>query len=598
MARVPHLLRRMRPALFGRAPALQPEYDYIIVGAGSAGCLLANELSADGSKQVLLLEAGGWDTNPMIHIPAGVYTVFKDPSLNWNMETEPEPECVGRRLELPRGKVVGGSSSINAMVYMRGHPLDYDGWASEFDLPEWSFERCLPYFRRCESSDRGDSAYRGREGRLQVTEGRLANPMFDALLEAASQSGQGRTDDPNGRQPAGIGRYCRTICSDGSRSSAAEAHLQPALGRPNLTLATGELVEKVELEGGRAVGVRLARGGEAELVRAAESVVLSAGSIKSPQCVRQLPPRTASPPLSPNAAAHRLLMLSGIGDESHLAAHGIGCEHHLPGVGANLMDHACFSLGFHCDTAGSLNHLSQPAHKLAAGAAYLLGFGGPVASNIWEAGGVVFGNEHGHLSHPNLQYHFAPILAEDKYDGKDMELKSGMQMQIDQLRPYSRGAITLRSADPADDPVALFNYLQDPRDMAEMVDGYRTGMELLQQPALAEFRGAAAIAARNHPKETDADIEQFVRANSGTDYHPCGTCRMGGAEGDEMAVVDGEMRVRGVGGLYVVDASVMPAIPSGNLNAPTQMIAMRGADFIRGAPQMAAERPGYAHEGG
>ncbi len=258
MARVARILRRVGTALRRwRNPVLQSEYDYIIVGAGSAGCLLANELSQCGTKQVLLLEAGDWDWNPMIHIPAGVYSVFKTPSLNWNMETEPEPECDGRRIELPRGKVVGGSSAINAMIYMRGHPLDYDGWARDFDLPDWSFDKCLPYFKRCETSDRGERTYRGRSGRLMVTKGQLDNPMYDAFIEAGRTSGQGYSDDLNGREASGVARFCRTIAPDGSRSSAAEAHLHPALGRPNLTLATGQLVSRVELEDDRAIGVRL-----------------------------------------------------------------------------------------------------------------------------------------------------------------------------------------------------------------------------------------------------------------------------------------------------------------------------------------------------
>jgi choline dehydrogenase len=411
MARVPRLASRMVTALSRRNPPLQSEYDYIIVGAGSAGCLLANELSECGTKQVLLLEAGGWDWNPLIHIPAGVYSVFKTPSLNWNMETEPEPECDGRRIELPRGKVVGGSSAINAMIYMRGHPLDYDGWAEEYDLPDWSFDRCLPYFKRCETSDRGGEkgdSYRGRSGRLKVTKGQLANPMYDALFEAGRTSGQGFSEDLNGRESAGIARFCRTVTPDGYRASAAEAHLQPALGRPNLTLATGQLVSKVELEHGRAVGVRLtgsdpstsssgSGSGEDDrsiLLRARESVVLSAGSIKTPQ----------------------ILMLSGIGDKAELAQHGIECAAHLPGVGKNLMDHPCFSLAFHCEEEGvSLDWLGHPAYKFAAGVQYLLGLGGlhsaPVASNIWEAGGVVFGKRPCSLSlgYPNLQYVPVPI---------------------------------------------------------------------------------------------------------------------------------------------------------------------------------------------
>ena len=564
---LPGLLKSMVPPT---QQALEKEYDYIIVGAGSAGCVLANELSADPSKQVLLLEAGGWDWNPLIHIPAGVYSVFKDPSVNWNMTSDPEPFANNRRIELPRGKVVGGSSAINAMVYMRGHAMDYDRWRDKHGLEDWGFEDVLPYFRKGETSDRGASEFRGGDGRLHVTQGTMQNPMYDALLQAGASSGQGVSADLNGYQPEGLARMDRTATPEGRRCSAADAHLRPALGRPNLTLATRQDVHKVTLEGSRATGVQLVGGGA---IRARESVVLSAGSIKSPQ----------------------ILMLSGIGPRAHLAEHGIETRVHLPGVGANLQDHACINTAYHCTdkhASHSLAYLDKPWHKAHVGARYLLGLDSPCSSNVWEAGGLVFGQQHGHLPHPNLQYHFTPVYA--KYRGEsDLQLLPGFQMQVDQLRPHSRGAVRLSSSDPLAAPSSRFNYFEDDRDLAQMVDGYRTAQALLQQPAFDAFR--AGIALPEVDLKSDREVEAFVRATSGTDYHPAGTCRMGGdgAEDGEGVVVDGRLRVRGVEGLHVVDASVMPDIVSGNLNAPTQMIALKAAGFITGKEKLPAERPQY-----
>eukprot|EP00035_Acanthoeca_spectabilis_P019141 m.415685 g.415685 ORF g.415685 m.415685 type:complete len:575 (+) comp16824_c1_seq17:2209-3933(+) len=574
MALLPGLLRRVLPPL--QRVSLDRSFDYIIVGAGSAGCVLANELTADGSKQVLLVEAGGWDWHPLIHIPAGVYSVFKNPSFNWNYQSEPEPHCNGRRIELPRGKVVGGSSAINAMVYMRGHPLDYDGWATRHGLPTWSHAHCLPYFKRCESSDRGPSPHRGGSGRLEVTQGQMDNPLFDALMTAGKQSGQGVSDDLNGFQPEGVARLDRTATSGGRRCSAADAHLLPALARPNLTLATGITVERVEIEQGKASGVRIREsGGESRVIRATDEVVLSAGAIKSPQ----------------------LLMLSGIGPAGHLRSHGIECLHDLAGVGQNLQDHTCINIGWFCSTSGvSLDSLTHPLRKAAVGVQWLLGLGGPASSNIWEAGGLVFGHNHPaeRVGYPNLQYHFCPVVS--TYNGSHLTLSAGYQVQIDQLRPHSRGAVTLATADPAAPPAALFNYLSDPRDLAELVDAYRTGQDLLAQPAFDGFRGKAALPVTGTRLHTDAEIEAWVRGTSGTDYHPCGTCKMGRGD-DATAVVDAELRVIGVEGLRVIDASVMPEVVSGNLNAPTQMIALRGADMIRGLPQLAPERPPFHFEG-
>eukprot|EP00940_MAST-03C_sp_MAST-3C-sp2_P003457 g3457.t1 len=414
--RIAGLVRRMIPRGTRGRPKHE-EYDYVLIGAGSAGCVLANELSSDPSKpRVLLLEAGGWDWNPLIHIPAGVYSVFKEPGINWNMESEPAPSAAGRSIELPRGKVVGGSSAINAMVYMRGHPKDYDFWASEHDLPEWSFDRCLPYFKRCETSDRGASAFRGDRGRLSVTRGSMKNPMYEAFIEAGKQSGQGTSEDLNGYRPEGVARLDRTASPEGRRCSAADAHLLPALSaNSNLELVTHAEVTSISFEGRRATGVNIASSGNSDSitkVRAAREVILSAGAIKTPQ----------------------LLMLSGVGDKDYLLReHGIACVAHLPGVGSNLQDHACINVAFHASSGGrahSLDYLAHPIHKAIAGAQWFASGKGPASSNIWEAGGLVRGQHggfdprsEGNIDAPNLQYHFCPVFS--SYTGSKLSMLPG-----------------------------------------------------------------------------------------------------------------------------------------------------------------------------
>ena len=540
-------------------------YDYIIIGAGSAGCVLADKLSAGGRHSVLVLEAGPMDRNPMIHIPAGLYTAYKNPGINWNYLTEPEAELHGRRVEMPRGKVVGGSSSINGMVYMRGLPQDYDRWADEPGLGEWRYSRCLPYFKAGESSDRGPNDWRGGDGPLGVMKGASDNPLYDAFLEAGAQAGQGTTDDPNGYDPEGVSRLDATR-SNGRRCSAAMAYLHPARSRPNLTLRTRAMVERLVISGNRASGVMYTHGGETRTVEAGKEVILSGGAINSPQT----------------------LMLSGIGPADHLREHGIEVRCDLPGVGRNLQDHATVAMMWSCTRSFPVHRVNRPLNKLLAGAEWFLTRGGLASSNHFEAGGLIRGNHR--VAHPNLQYHFGPTGYE--YEGRKLKLRQAFMLQVDQLRPRSHGHIALRSADPGEKPAMFFRYLSDRHDLEELVEGVGKMRELVSQAAFDDLRGVELVPGPD--VRTRAEIEEAVRALTSTDFHPCGTCRMShGADG----VVDSELRVHGIEALRVVDASVMPRVVSGNLNAPTQMIAARAADWILGTPQLEPFEARFAFQG-
>ena len=536
---------------------MQNEYDYIILGAGSAGCVLANRLSESGEHTVLIVEAGPMDKKLLIQIPAAVHSVYKDPSINWNYESEVEAELEQRNIELPRGKVVGGSSSINAMVYMRGHPKDYDRWNDELGLEGWRYADCLPYFRSGETSERGESEWRGGSGPLGVAKAKLVNPIFDAFLTAGETAGQGRSDDLNAYQPEGLARLDSTI-RDGRRCSAAVAHLKPALLRPNLDLVTHALVEQVLLENKRATTVRFQHQGMVRVIRANREVIVSCGAIKSPQ----------------------LLMLSGIGPAAELGEHGIQVRHELPAVGQNLQDHLKIHCAWRCTQPITYHQVDRPWNKLKIGMRWLTSKTGFGTSNIWEAGGLIRGNES--VDYPNLQYHFAPVSA--RYQGGKIILSQGFTLQVDQLRPASKGHIALNSANPIDKPAAHFNYLSEAHDLQELVEGYGKINELVMQPAFIAFRGE-----RTDPLpeiNSASEVENWIRATASTDFHPCGSCRMGN---DDNSVVDAEMKVHGIEGLRVVDASVMPRIVSGNLNAPTQMIAARAADFILGNSPLAPE---------
>ena len=539
-------------------------YDYVIVGAGSAGCVLANKLGEDKKYKILVLEAGPMDYNLMIHIPAGVYKAYRDPKINWNYLTENEPELFDRNVPMPRGKVVGGSSSINSMVYMRGHPLDYDRWQTECGLKDWSYDQCLPYFKQGENSDRGENQWRGGDGNLGVTKGSFDNPLFDAFEEAGRQSGQGYSEDLNGFNPEGIARLDATR-KHGRRCSAAVAHLRPALARGNITLLTKAQVVKINISGNSATGVTFKHKGKLHSVEANKEVILSGGAINSPH----------------------LLMLSGIGPSQHLKEHGIEVHADLPGVGQNLQDHSSIILQYGCKKSFPIHKVNQPHRKLATGIRWVFTRKGLATSNIWEAGGLIKSSPN--AAYPDIQYHFGPVGFE--FNNDKISVLQAFAIHVDQLRPRSRGQVILKSGNPLEKPLMTFNYLQEPKDLAEMVGGFKKARELISQPAFDEFRGVELIPGP-HVK-SDADIVQFIRGAAETDYHPSCTCAMGNGE---MAVVDERMKVRGIKNLRVVDASVMPQIVSGNLNAPTQMIASRAADMILGKAQLRPIKTTFAFE--
>lgn len=535
--------------------SVDKEYDFVIVGAGSAGCVLANRLSEDGAHSVLVLEAGPMDRNLMLHIPAAVYKVFKDPKFNWNYVGEAEPHACNRSIEMPRGKVVGGSSSINSMVYMRGHPLDFDRWASDFDLPKWSYDQCLPYFKAGENSDRGADDWRGGSGPLNTTKGRLETPLFDAFLEAGSQSEHGYSEDLNGYRPEGLSRFDSTT-RNGRRCSAAVAHLRPALKRKNCAVVTGALVQKVVIEDGRATAVDYVHRGKRHRVEAAREVILAGGAINSPQ----------------------LLMLSGIGPADHLRKHGIEVQLDLPGVGQNLQEHPTVIVKYACTKPMAIHRALNPVNQLMAGVQWILTRRGPAASVFWEAGGLIRSSNK--MDYPDIEIHFGPA-GFNFLDGGGISLDQAFSVHVDQSRPSSVGHIELRSADPSEKPKMFFNYLETEDDRLRFVQGIRRTREIIAQPAFDAYRGAEIYPGPD--VKTDADILKYIEANVTTDYHPSCSCRMGT---DADAVVDEELRVHGIKGLRVVDASVMPRITSANLNAPIQMIAARAADFILGNSQL------------
>ena len=523
-------------------------YDYIIVGAGSAGCVLANRLSANPRTRVLLLEAGGRDWHPFIHMPAGLAKLVNKKGVNWDYNTEPEAQLDGRRLWWPRGKVLGGSSSINAMCYIRGDARDYDEWAALAGDDGWSWQGVLPYFRASEGNERGADALHGADGPLSVADLRHHNPLSDVALAAAAAAGHPRNADFNGATQEGFGYY-QVTQRNGARCSAAAAYLAPARSRPNLTVRTRAQTERVLVSGGRASGVDYRHRGR--LTRAeAREVILCGGSINSPQ----------------------LLMLSGIGPADHLRAHGIRVELDAAGVGRNLQDHLDICTLVHCTQPITYDRTNDVAIALK----FLFKRAGIGTSNIAETGGFLR-SRYAPDERCDMQFHFVPALLDDH--GRHRLPGNGYTLHACALRPKSRGHIGLRSADPTAPAAIHANYLSDADgwDLKMMVEAAKLSREILAQAAFAPYRGAEIYP--GDAVSSDADLEAFIRRKAESIYHPIGTCRMGG---DADAVVDTQLRVRGVDGLRVVDASVMPCLPGGNTNAPAIMIAERAAALMVG----------------
>ena len=529
---------------------MSESYDYIIIGAGSAGCVLANRLSADPDVRVLVLEAGPMDRSLYaLKMPAAFYVNLSKKRFNWYYHSEPEPHLNNRRLYYPRGRVVGGSSSINGMVYLRGNALDYDGWAGN-ELPEWSYAHCLPYFKRMESADREADDYRGDDGPIETTLAHLDCELFGAYIEAVKQAGYPYTEDVNGYQHEGVFRMERTT-RGGLRCSAARAYLHPALRRPNAHLEVRALTDRIIFEGTRAVGVQYMQGGREHRRLAEREVILCGGAFNSPQ----------------------LLLRSGVGDAGDLAEHDIAPVAHLPGVGRNLQDHLNFNLQYRCKQPVSYYWATRPLGKLRVGLQWLLFKTGPGASNLAEAG--AFFRSRAGIEFPNLQHHFVAVAID--YKGNAPEATHAFQVELSQMRPTSRGRVWLRSRDPRDPPRILFNHFETENDREEIRDGIRLTREMLAQSAMARYRGAEITP--GDEALSDADLDAFTRAEGATSHHPSSTCTMGTGED---AVVDSELRVHGLEGLRVVDASIMPRVVSANLNAPTLMLAEKAADLIAG----------------
>ena len=534
------------------------EADYVIVGAGSAGCALAYRLSESGAS-VLVVEYGGSDAGPLIQMPGALSFPMNMKRYDWGYWSEPEPHLGGRRLACPRGKVIGGSSSINGMVYVRGHAKDFDAWEA-MGASGWSYADVLPYYKRMETWDPaghgGDASWRGRDGPLHVTRGKRDNPLVQAFVQAGRQAGYQLTDDYNGQQQEGFGPMEHTI-HKGARWSAAKAYLRPALQRKNCNLIRG-LARKIVFSGRRAVGVELLAGARLKTVWAKKEVILASSSINSP----------------------KLLMLSGIGPAAHLAAHGIEIVADRPGVGQNLQDHLEVYIQMAASQPVSLFKYWNVFGKAWVGLQWALTRGGPGASNQFESAGFI--RSAVGVEYPDLQFHFLPIAV--RYDGKAASEGHGFQAHIGPMRSPSRGAVTLRSAKPEDSPKIPFNYMSTEKDWIDFRAGIRLTREIFAQEAFRPF--VKHEIQPGFELQTDAQIDGFIRAHAESAYHPCGTCKMGAVD-DPLAVVDPQTNVIGVKGLRVVDSSIFPQITNGNLNGPSIMVGEKASDLILGKTPLA-----------
>ncbi|KTF11606.1 choline dehydrogenase [Pseudoalteromonas sp. 10-33] len=525
-------------------------YDYIIVGAGSAGCVLANRLSEDSSNKVLLLETGGSDKSIFIKMPTALSIPMNTDKYAWQFHTQPEPYLDNREMHCPRGKVLGGSSSINGMVYVRGHAKDFDEW-QQHGANGWDYQSCLPYFQKGESFYLGENTYRGGKGPLGVNNGNeMQNPLYTTFIKAGVEAGYASTDDYNASQQEGFGPMHMTV-KNGVRSSASREYLDPVKSRSNLTVITGALAQKVILDGKKATGIEYKVNGNVQTAHAAKEVVLSAGPIGSPH----------------------ILQLSGIGDKDTLEKAGVEVKHHLPGVGQNLQDHLEFYFQYKCKQPITLNGKLGLISKGLIGAKWFFTRKGLGATNHFES--CAFIRSKPGVEWPDIQYHFLPAAM--RYDGRSAFAGHGFQVHVGHNKPKSRGSVTIQSANPEQPPQILFNYLQHKDDIEGFRACVRLTRDIIEQSAFDDYRDEEIQPGKHI--QTDEEIDAFVRQAVESAYHPSCSCKMGE---DDMAVVNSNTQVHGIEGLRVVDSSIFPTVPNGNLNAPTIMVAEKAADIILG----------------
>ena len=529
------------------------QFDYIIVGAGSAGCIVASRLSEDPTLRVLLVEAGGSDRSLIISMPAALPFVYQSKKIGWGYLSGPEPHLGGRTIDEKMGKVIGGSSSINAMIYNRGNPMDYDGWADD-GLLDWDYAHCLPYFRKMETWAFGANEWRGGDGPLQISRCRAEHKLYDAFLRGGEQAGFALTPDHNGSKQEGL-HVAQAFIYKGLRWSSARAYLYPAIQRPNLYVMKNTFVKRIVIENGAAIGIEISDNGNSRVITSEREVILCAGAFNTP----------------------KLLMLSGVGDADELRKHGIDVVADVREVGRNLQNHPGVDVQYTTNYEDSLTSELRAFGRVKLGADWILRKKGLGTTNFFETG--AFLRTRDDVAFPNMQYEFLP-LARQLINGKLVPIP-GFQFWMDLSRPESRGEVTLRSANPADPPSIVFNHLEARQDMKDLVDGVRLARTMIRQPVWDTYRGQEL---RPGPDViSDSDIETFIRQRTGTSYHPSGTCRMGA---DAEAVVDTEARVKSMQRMRIVDASIMPRVVTGNLNAPVMMMAEKIADRILGKPSL------------